>query len=296
MVLNSDVFEVAESLPADKLEETVAAGSGVAARAVLDAKGWKGEAIIVPCINMGTDNKTITGCKMVTKGKLNGVEFEAKKFWNGLTKPYKITIKEVDLDIFNYDENLVSQWMGEETWEVEYTVDDEEQSRDEFRADGGKPFSIRAQLKPTSEDACKVTLAMVPKSMMEISLLPAQGPGVPSFKVGAKEIPFFPTTTTPWGLKFQPLILKGSPTAALDKVCQWEMRRAIHTTLQGAVAMTFCRNIQSFDKKWRVVVDKKEVPTVPKADVWPEIAPRAATSAAGGGDTSQVVTDTGEKF
>ena len=56
------------------------------------------------------------------------------------------------------------------------------------------------------------------------------------------------------------------------------------------MAVTFCRNLQSFDKKWRTMVDKKEVPTVPKADVWPDVEPKAAETA---DPSSSVIIDTG---
>ena len=284
-------FEAAEKLAVEQLVDTVSAGTGAAAKAVLERRGWKGELAVVPCINLGTDNKTVTGCKIIAKGKMEGVELEAKKYFGSVIKPYKIAIKEIDMDIFNFDENLVSQWVEEDTWDLEYTVDDEEQTREEFRTDGGRIFCIRAQLKPSSQDTCKITLSLAPKSMAEISLMPAQGPGLPSFKVGAKEAPFLPSTTTPWGLKFQPLLLKGSPSATLGHFCQWEARRAIHATLRGAVAMTFCRNLQSFEKKWRAVIDKREAPSVPKADVWPEVEPKATSTA----DTTQnIISDGGE--
>ena len=231
MRISGNSFESAESLPVEKFVDTVLAGTGAAAKGVLERRGWKGELAVIPVINLGTDNKTVTGCKIIAKGKLEGVELDAKKYYNNVTKPYKLVVKELDMDIFNFDEHLVSQWVEEETWEVDYTVDDEENSRDEFRADGGKAFCLRAQLKPSSEDTCRITISMIPKSMLEVTLLPSQGAGIPSFKVTAKEAPFLPSTTVPWGLKFQPLLLKGSPSGTLGHFCQWEARRAIYVTL-----------------------------------------------------------------
>ena len=36
-----------------------------------------------PCINLGTDNKTVTGCKIIAKGKMEGVELEYIDVVNG---------------------------------------------------------------------------------------------------------------------------------------------------------------------------------------------------------------------
>ena len=270
MAIMGTRFNPKTTLTADELAESVAQGAGSVAKAVLDKKGWTGNLVVVPVLQLAMDNKLVMGCKMGVKGSIEEVEINAKRYFPDMAKAYKVVVKGLDMDQFNFGEELVSQWVADESLELEYSFEDEERSKDEYRSDGGKPFCIRAHMKPVSDEACKITLALLPKSILEAGLMPGQGAGVPGFKLVAKDAPFFPTTKTEWGLKFQPLILKGSPSNQLEELDQNDMRRAIHTTLQQAVAITFCRNIGSFDKKWRTMHDKKEVPAVARIEAWPE--------------------------
>ena len=206
-----------------------------------------------------------------------------KKYFPDLDKAYKITLKNVNMDVFDLGEELVSQWVTDECFELEYSLEDEERTKDEYRADGGKSFCVRIHMKPVTEDACKITLALLPKTIMEAGLMPGQGAGVPGFKLLARDAPFFPTTKTEWGLKFQPLLLKGSPAEPLGELDQNDVRSAIHSTLQKAVTVTFCRNIGSFDKKWRTMTDKQEVPAVARLGAWPDFINFVTASSSPGG-------------
>ena len=270
MAITGTFFNPKTTLAADELAGCVAQGVGSVARTTLDAKGWTGNLVVVPMAQLAMNNKLVMGCKMATMGAFGEIELNAKRYFPDMEKTYKIMIRGVNMDVFEFGEELVSQWISDESLELEYSVEDEERSKDEYKGDGGKPFCVRAHLKPISEEACKVTLALLPKSIMEAGLMPGQGAGVPGFKIVAKDAPLFPTTKTEWGLKFLPLLLKGSPAEPLADIDQNDLRRAMHSALQRAVAITFCRNIGSFDKKWRNMMDKNEVAGVARLEAWPE--------------------------
>ena len=270
MAITGTNFNPKTTLPGEELNEVVAQGAGSVARAVLDKKGWGGNLVVTPIVQLAMNNKLVMSCKMTTKGALGEVEINARRYFPDMEKPYKIMIRGVDMDMFEYGDELVSKWVADENLDLEYSVEDEERTKEEYKSDGGKPFCVRVHMKPISEEACKVTLALLPKSIMEAGMMPGQGAGVPGFKLVAKDAPFFPTTKTEWGLKFIPLLLKGSPAEELETIDNNDLRRAIHSTLQRAVAITFCRNIGSFDKKWKTMTDKNEVPAVAKLDAWPE--------------------------